>query len=315
MRNSKKVGTAMAWLKRNQVADFFLNEEHVYSKKRSIKIKHVLWVLGALAVLVFVLGSIFDEKAKREQSVASARKDAQSTTSVPTSVAHTSSSQTSLSLTSSYMSLGGGHASAQRQRSATQIIKRGENAADVLPIGSRIQVALIGQAESADSSNPLEALILEDTLSPAQVLVIPKGTHVIGSGQLDPSRERLVARFHTAAFPDGQQFGISGLAAMPDGSSGLAGDFSSGAFKRNSSQFIGTFIGGLAEGLKSRTAVGQIGIPFEQGGLKNGVLNGVVQSTQSYTKSQTEKMGQASASLKVPAGLQFVLYLDREFHQ
>lgn len=307
----------MTWLKRTQVADFFLNEEHVYSKKRTIKIKHVLWVLGGLAVLVFILGSVFDEKARRELAVVNAKKDVASTTSAPASNAQGTASQGGgyLSLPSSYMSLGRSRSSSQRERSATQIIKRGENAADVLPMGSAILVELIGKVESTDSSSPVQAVILQDVLSPVQAMVIPRGTKVIGSGQLDPSRERLQVRFHTLVFPEGQQFGMSGLAAMTDGSSGLAGDFSSGAFKKNASQFIGTFIGGLAEGLKDRTAVGQIGIPFEPGGLKNGVLNGVVQSSQNYTKSETEKMGQASASIKVPSGTRFVLYLDREFHQ
>lgn len=306
----------MAWLKRTQMADFFLNEEHVYSKKRTIKIKHVLWVLGGLAVLVFILGSVFDERVKRELAEADAEKEVANTTSTPVSAAQGTTPQGEyLSLPSSYMSLGGGRPSMQRQRSATQIIRRGENSADVLPMGSLIPAELIGRVESTDSSSPVQAIILEDVLSPVQAMVIPRGTKVIGSGQLDASRERLQVRFHTLVFPEGQQFGVSGLAAMPDGSSGLAGDFSSGAFKRNASQFIGTFVGGLAEGLKDRTAVGKFGIPLEPGGIKNGILNGVVQSTQNYSKSQTEQMGQAGASIKVPSGARFVLYLEREFHQ
>jgi Bacterial conjugation TrbI-like protein len=303
----------VAWLKRTQVADFFLNEEHVYSKKRTIKIKHVGIVFGGLAILVFILGAIFDERAKREITATEAKKEAGATTTPSSSVKTSSDGSGYLSLPS--LNMGGARPSMQRQRSATQIIKRGENAADVLPMGSGISVELIGRVESTDASSPVQAIVLQDVLSPVQALVIPKGTKVIGNGQLDANRERLQVRFHTLVFPEGEQYGISGLAAMPDGSSGLLGDFSSGAFKRNASQFIGTFLGGVAEGLKDRTAVGALGIPLEPGGLKNGVLNGVVQSTQNYTKSQTEQMGQGGASIRVPPGTRFVLFLDREFHQ
>jgi hypothetical protein len=304
----------VAWLKRTHVADFFLNEEHVYSKKRTIKIKHVGIVFGGLAVLVFIFGAIFDERAKRELSVLEAKKEAGAASTPPSNSAN-AASQSSGYLSLPSLSMGGARPSTQRSRSATQIIKRGENAADVLPMGSGISVELIGRVESTDASSPVQAIILQDVLSPVQALVIPKGTKAIGNGQIDANRERLQVRFHTLVFPEGEQYDISGLAAMPDGSSGLAGDFSSGAFKRNASQFIGTFIGGVAEGLKDRTAVGALGIPLEPGGLKNGVLNGVVQSTQNYTKSQTEQMGQGGASIKVPSGTRFVLFLDREFHQ
>ncbi len=310
----------MAWIKRSQVADFFLNEEHVYSKKRTIKMKHMIGVLVGLAVFVFVLGAYFDEKAMREQSVSDAQKDAKAASTPPSSAVTTGSSSTSsqggyLSLSSAFPGARAGGGPSARQKNATQIIQRGQNSADVLPMGSGIQAQIIGKVESADSSSPVQAVILEDVLSPVQALVIPKGTKIIGSGQLDANRERLQVRFHTLVFPEGEQFGISGLATMPDGSSGLAGDFSSGAFKRNASQFIGTFVGGVAEGLKERASVGALGIPIEPGGLKNGLLNGVVDSTQNYTKTQTEQMGQAGASIKIPSGLRFVLFLDREFHQ
>ena len=310
----------MPWIKRSQVADFFLNEEHVYSKKRTVKMKHVLGVLGGLAVFVFIPGAYFDEKAKREQTVSDAQKDAKAASAPPNAAEMAGSSPASsqggyLSLSGSFPGVTGGGRSAARQRNATQIIQRGQNAADVLPMGSGIPAQIIGRIESADSSSPVQAVILQDVLSPVLALVIPKGSKVIGSGQLDANRERLQVRFHTLVFPEGEQFGVSGVATMPDGSSGLAGDFSSGVFKRNASQFIGTFIGGVAEGLKDRSSVGALGIPLEPGGIKNGLLNGVVQSTQNYTKTQTEQMGQAGASIKIPAGLSFVLFLDREFHQ
>lgn len=301
-------------LKRTQIADFFLNEEHPYSKVRTIKMFHVGIVFGAAIVFVLILGSVFDSRAKKKAEEDQAAKDARRTNPSQQAGASTPPQSTGggfLSLRSTYS----GRPTGQRERSATQIIKRGENAADVLPIGTMIHAELIGRVESVDSNSPVTAVLLEDALSPVQALVIPKGTKVIGSGQLDAGRERLQVRFHTLVFPEGEQYGISGLAAMLDGSSGLAGDFSSGAFKKNASQFIGTFVGGLAEGMKDRTAVGQIGIPFEPGSLKNGVLSGVADSSMNYAKTQSEQMGQGGASIKVPSGTRFILYLEKEFHQ
>lgn len=305
----------MPLFKKPKMADFFLSEAHPYSKKRSIKLVHVLLVLGAVAAIVMIIGTYFDNKAKHEQEVAEAARAAARSANPQASggseSSHVASDNSYVGLQSPYGRTAG---RGGRERSASQIIKRGEAAGDVLPMGTLVRVRLLGQVESVDSNSPVAAIVLEDALSPSQSIVIPRGTKVIGSGQLDNPRERLQVRFHTLVFPEGEQYGLSGLAAMPDGTSGLSGDYSSGSFKKHAGQFIGTFIGGLAEGMKDRTAVGQIGIPFETGSLKNGALNGVAQSSMNYAKSSSEEMGNSGASIKIPSGKEFVLYLEREFH-
>lgn len=300
------------------VADFFLNEEHVYSKKRTIKLKHVGLILGVLVVMVFVLGAVFDGQSKRERLSAEAKKELK--TQIETVQGSPSSginqeNDRYLTLSSMPPRRSGGGSGSARQRSASQIIKRGENSADALPVGSVFSVELLGQVESTDSNSPVQAVVLQDVLSPLQALVIPKGSRVIGGGQLDATRERLQVRFHTLVFPEGQQFSISGLAAMTDGSSGLAGDFSSGTFKRHASQFIGTFVGGLAQGMKDRSASGALGLPMETGGIKNGLLNGVSQSAEDYAKAEAEEIGRGGASIRVSSGTKFSLFLEQEFHQ
>lgn len=306
----------MPWFKRVDVGDFFLNEEHPYSKKRTIKLGHVTVALGGLCVLVLVIGSQLEKRALNERVVQDAAREAQKATQAPggfSTSANSPRGQEYISIQSSYGGLGlRGGGAVPRQRTATQIIKNGEP--DALPMGSAIPVALIGNVESTDSNSPVTAIILVDALSPGQGVVIPRGTKAIGHGQLDVSRKRLQVRFSTLVFPDGEQFSVSALAAMPDGSSGITGRFSSGAFGRQVSQFVGTFIGGLAQGMKDRAPTG--GIPMEPGSLKNGVLNGLADSSMSYAKSSAESAGQNStASIKVDSGTQFVLYLDKEFHQ
>lgn len=301
---------------RKNVADFFLNEEHVYSKKRTIKLKHVGIVFGVLVVMVFVLGAIFDGQSKRERLATEAKKEIKDQTAAAESMPHSKTPQeTDRYLTLSSMPDRRGGSFSSRQRNASQIIKRGENSADALPVGSVFSVQLLGKVESTDSNSPVQAVVLDDVFSPLQALVIPKGARVIGNGQLDAMRERLQVRFHTLVFPEGEQFSISGLAAMMDGSSGLAGDFSSGTFRRHASQLVGTFVGGLAQGLKDRKATGGLGLPMEEGSVKNGLLNGVTQSAESYAKAEAENMGRGGASIRVPAGTRFVLFLEQEFHQ
>lgn len=310
----------MSWFKKTNAGEFFLNEAHPYSKIRTVKLQHVGIAIAILALVVLGAGAVLEKRTERERAAEQATKEAKNNTSVPGSGTPSGSGAPAPSNQGGYVSLqssfggsmGGGSG---RQFSASQLIKRGESAADVLPIGTQIQVQLLGNVESMDSNSPVTAVVLQDALSPVQALVIPKGTKVIGNGQLDTQRERLQVHFQTLVFPEGQQYSISGLASMPDGSSGLEGRFSSGAFRRNVSQFVGTFVSGLAVGMKDRTTAGQIGIPFEPGSLKNGVLNGIADSSGNYAKSSAEKMGQVSASIQVPSGKQFVLYLEREFHQ
>jgi type IV secretory pathway VirB10-like protein len=303
----------MAFLKKEKIADFFLHEANPYSQKRSIKGWHIGAIFGVLVVLVMGLGSYFDSKVHREHEIIEARKTAQAAAKTPTPAAQSSPDN------KDYVDLHSNHGGASgpraRQYSASQIIKRGDNTADVLPMGTLVHVRLIGHVESADSKSPVTAVVVQEAVSPSGVEVIPRGTKVIGQGQIDAARERLQVSFHTLVFPEGEQFGLSALAAMPDGSTGIAGDFSSGAFKRHASQFLGSFVGGMAEGLKDRTTGGQMGIPFEPGSLKNGALNGVAQSSLDYAKSSSEEMGRAQASIKISDGEDFFIYLEREFHQ
>lgn len=312
----------MAFMKKGQVANFFLNQKNPYSKKRTIKLTHVGGVLGALTIFVMLLGNYYDNKAKIEREKAEAAQQAAKSTSVSgyQSASMGTSSSGGLSgfssilpgLGSSRQSSGGG--GSQNRASASQIIARGTSSSDALPIGSKLQVKLSGRVESADANSPVTAVLLQNAMSPVGALVIPKGTTLIGQGQIDPGRERLQVRFHTMVWPEGQQFGFSASAMMADGSSGLTGDYSSGQIKRHMGQFFGSFIGGVAQGLKDKTPGGQFGTPLEPGNLKNGALNGVAQASLDYAKSSTEQMNQSNSSITVNDGATFLLYLEKEFH-
>ena len=308
----------MSIIKKEKVADFFLSEANPYSQKRSIKGAHVAFLFAVLVVAVMSLGTYFDAKNAKEQEAFNAKKAAEDASKLSGGAQNVASTQPEYmgGLKSSYQGMGGayrGSGSGGRQLSASQIIQRGSSPYDLLPIGTLIRVRLIGNVESADQQSPVIAVVTDNSLSPGGSEVIPQGAKVFGQGQIDVARERLQVSFSTLVFPEGEQYSFSGLAAMPDGSSGLTGDFSSGKFKRYASQFVGNFIGGMANGLKDRESAGQMGLPLEPGSLKNGALNGIAQSSLDYAKSSSEEMGQAKPSMRLSAGQEFVIYLSREF--
>ena len=206
-----------------------------------------------------------------------------------------------------------GSARPPRQYGASQLVRRGEgNTGDKLPMGTTIAAKLLNTVLSSDSNSPVMAEISEEIYWKNSVM-IPAGTKAIGQGTLDDGIERLQVRFHTLVFPDGQQHSLSALALLGDGSSGIAGDFHSRTFPKQAGRFAGTFIGGLAQGLKDKDSRGQAGIVFEPGSLKNGLLNGIAASSLDQANSLAQDSERLKPYLEVPGGAAFLLYLEREF--
>ncbi len=204
------------------------------------------------------------------------------------------------------------HAS-NRQYTASQLVRReGSSSGDKLPMGSTIPVRLVNQVISSDSGAPVIAEVTEEILWKNSV-VIPAGTRVLGSASFDDTAKRLQMRFQTLVFPEGEQRAVSALALMPDGSSGLPGDYHSGQFSAQAGRFLGYFVGGLTSGMKDKTSQGQFGLPYEPGGLKNGLLNGVSQSATDQANQYAESMKNVHPYLEVSAGVPFFLYLEKEF--
>ena len=163
---------------------------------------------------------------------------------------------------------------------------------------------------SVNSSTPVIAAIASDDVSRE----IPAGSKAIGSAKFDEAAKRINVTFHTIVYPDGEQHGVQGVAMMPDGSAGLAGDYSSGEGKRQFGRFMGYFVGGLADGMKARTQGGVFSGPIEPGSVRNGILNGVAQSAEDQAKQSSDSMGNTTASMSLPAGTEFVFYFEREFN-
>jgi hypothetical protein len=178
-------------------------------------------------------------------------------------------------------------------------------------MGTTFKVRLSNTLISSDSNQPVIAELIEDGIWDNSVL-IPIGTKVIGSAQFDDAAKRLQIRFHSLIYPEGDQHSFSGIALLPDGSSGIPGDYHSGAFRQQVGKFSGDFVGGFAEGMKDRQ-MGSQGMVLEKGSIRNGVFNGISNSTLDQARSYSEDIANVKPFLKIEGGSEFLLYFEKEF--
>jgi len=201
-----------------------------------------------------------------------------------------------------------------KNHNANQVIPRGANGSNPdsdLPTGFGIPVKLVNAIQSGESSTPVIAEVTED-VSSHNGLAIPKGTRAIGQASVDDSSRRIQVHFQTLVYPEGEQHSVQGLALMPDGSAGLVGDYHSGSGTRQLGRFLGTFVGGMAEGMTEKESAGLMGA-YEVGSVKNGLLNGISQSAQDQTHALTDDMSNTKATMTLSSGQSFIMYLEKGY--
>lgn len=317
-----------------QVLDkYFLERQCPYTKRHPIKMKTLYVTAGGLLGLFVVAVIFLGGESEKEKSSAlipdySVRPSTITTNNAmavsPVSGTGTANGANrggpgnSFGSPLSGIGYGGGAGAGSmsgRNRSANQVIRRGEGGNDPgsrLPMGYGIPARLLNVVRSTDAATPVIAEVTEDVFSHG-TLSIPANTRVIGSASYDDASRRIQLKFNTFVYPDGDQHGVQGMGLMTDGSAGLDGDYHSGGMKRQVGRFLGNFISGFADGMKDRAAVGQSGIPFEPGSIKNGVLNGVNLSAQDQAKSYSEDLSQTKPFMTLNAGQTFVIFLEHEY--
>lgn len=207
-------------------------------------------------------------------------------------------------------SYGGG---TKREMSASQIVKGTDGVSGSgLPLGSTISARLSNALISSDGNQPVIAEITEDAVWQNTVL-IPAGARAIGTASFDDTSKRLQIRFQNLVYPDGDQHGLQALALLGDGSSGLTGTLHSGNTRKQVGRFLGNLVGGLAEGLKQRQASGGLGIAFEPGSIRNGVLNGISTSASDQAQALSQESDSTKPYLEVSSGTAFLIYLEKEY--
>ena len=318
------------WVSPRAIIDrYFLGEMNAYSKRRPINLITVAWIVGVCAAL-FVFGAIyFGTEAEKKDHAA-----------VPDFSVHTTSP---VSLVNQGVALGQGDAKTKgntavfpgggagtsetslgigkviggafARHSANQVIRRSAGGGDPgsqLPMGQVIAVKLVNSILSTDAATPVIAEVIDDIYA-HNILSIPAGSRVIGAAQYDEKSRRILLRFNTFVYPDGDQHSVQALGMMADGSAGLEGDYHSGESNRQIGRFLGHFASGMADGMKERQASGQFGMAYEPGSLKNGVLNGVALSAEDQAKATTEDLNSTKPIMTLASGQPFVLFLEREY--
>jgi hypothetical protein len=199
-----------------------------------------------------------------------------------------------------------------RSYTSSQIVRRNsESDGSKLPIATTAPVFLLNRVLSSDADAPVIVQFEKDVLWDNSLL-IPRDTKAIGQGVLDETSKRLRTRFQILVFPDGTKHRFSALALMPDGTFGIPGDFHSGVLEKNAGRALGTFVSGMAEGLKDRTN-GPFGLYQEPGTLKNSLLNGVATTSIDQAKESADDIRNVRTYLEIPEGAQFLLYFEQEF--
>jgi hypothetical protein len=302
---------------------YFLEERCPFSQKRKLKTQNVK--ILAVSMLILAVGFVlfFGESVENASNSDAIAVRSEEIPTQPTQL-ESRGTEGSISvgggwgsagnLVGSISMAGGGSAVSPRQYGASQIVRGGEGVGNGfgLPMGSTIAARLLNSLLSSDSAQPVIAEVAEDAAWRNSVL-IPAGTKAIGTASFDDASKRLQVRFHTFVYPEGDQHPVSALALLQNGSSGLPGDYHSGATQQQVGRFLGNFVGGLADGMKDRQAGGQAGIAFEPGSLKNGILNGITVSGLDQAKAFSEGMQNVRPYLEVPGGTPFLLYFEKEY--
>lgn len=196
-----------------------------------------------------------------------------------------------------------------RQLSASQVIKpQGGSLGLGLSSGTSIPAKIINRIVTSDSRSPVIAVVTSETTSQGG-FSIPTGTKVLGNAQNDPGSDRVQVVFHTMVFENGTEQAFSATAIMPDGSSGITGEYHSQMLKKEGGRFLSNFVSGFADGFKDREKGGVL--PFEPGNLKNAALGRIAESASEQSKAYGEEMKNVNPFVTVEPGTPFVIFLEK----
>jgi hypothetical protein len=179
-------------------------------------------------------------------------------------------------------------------------------------MGYAVSVKLINAILSTDSASPVIAEVTSDVYSHG-ALAIPAKTRAIGTARYDETSRRIQLRFQTFVYPEGDQHPIAALGMMPDGSSGLDGDYHSAEGSRQSGRFLTHFIAGMADGMKECDSGGAFSQSYEPGSVKNGLLNGAALTANDEAGDLTHELQSTKPTMTLPAGALFLLFFEQQY--
>ena len=192
---------------------------------------------------------------------------------------------------------------------------------DFAPFGRLVQCELIVTVDSSSINTPVIGLVTENVYHHGH-LIIPVGTEVHGSAQVDRVRERIASDGRwTLVWQTGEELRVSGLAldrekdadeegwGITDGSAGLRGRL----IKRDDLAEIKMFAASLLSGAagafteKRASAFGSFAVPS----LTNAPLQGAQSVLDRYANQIQQSIERDGFYVRVPAGKQFYLYVTQ----
>jgi hypothetical protein len=192
---------------------------------------------------------------------------------------------------------------------------------DFAPFGRLIQCELIVTVDSSSINTPVIGLVTENVYHHGH-LIIPVGTEVHGSAQVDRVRERIASDGRwTLVWQTGEELRVSGLAldrekdadndgwGITDGSAGLRGRLIKRDELAEIKMFAATLLSGAAEAFteKQATAFGSFAVPS----LTNAPLQGAQSVLDRYANQIQQSIERDGFYVRVPAGKQFYLYVTQ----
>jgi hypothetical protein len=188
------------------------------------------------------------------------------------------------------------------------------------PYGRLIPAETVITVDSSSIQTPIVGLITEDVYH-AGKLVVPAGTEVHGSAQVDRKRERIASgNSWRLVWQTGHELPLRAIAldrefenstnqlgwGITDGSAGLRGRLIKSDDLAEIKLFAATFLAGAAGALteKEPTILG----PIDSRSLNNAPLKGAQNVLADYAQSIRETIARDGFYVRVPSGKQFYLY-------
>ncbi len=192
---------------------------------------------------------------------------------------------------------------------------------DFAPFGRLVPCELIITVDSSSIQTPIVGLVTEDIFHHGQ-LIIPSGTEVHGTAQVDRARERIASNERwTLVWQNGQELNVSGLAldhdldpetgtwGITDGSAGLRGKLLKTDNLAEIKLYVAALLSGAADVFTDRqiSAFGSFALPS----LQNAPLKGAQAVLDRYAQQILTAIERDGFYVRVPAGKQFYLYITQ----
>lgn len=193
------------------------------------------------------------------------------------------------------------------------------------PYGRMIPCELVITVDSSSIHTPIVGLVMEDIFHHGQ-LIIPAGTEVHSTAQVDRARERIASDGRwTLVWQNGEELNVSGLAldherdpdsgswAVTDGSAGLRGRLLKSDNLAEVKLYAAALLSGAADVFteKNTSALGSFALPS----LQNAPLKGAQGVLDRYSQQILTSIERDGFYVRVPAGKQFYLYVTQTLDQ